>query len=386
MHRLRPASIFCAAGLAAAPALAQQTLDHPVGQTVGYQLDSGALANETDGVARVFSTLITVTDAAWLRLQFSRCDLPEGPYLATPSAQDGERQRLDAPAVKMWSDATAYFNGSAVVLELFAAPNTRGNRVAIEQLTAELRPGADGGPGQCGICGNDDRVPSSEDWSCRLMTVGCTASVFCEDSTLVSAGPCISGTLVAQFRVPASTSACATVNPPVNDQFPITTTQSINGGVGNDWSVLSVGTNGLGQRPFERYGALRRIATSPAGVGAACSFFGFGLDLTCTRSQTQQFSSGAITVVDAGDYQLNADVRGGNSGSALMVNNQIVGIVTHCSVGCPNFATRSDLASFVAGRNALALCDNSFTLTVNSAGAAAVPIQVSPPDLAGLGN
>jgi hypothetical protein len=50
----------------------------------------------------------------------------------------------------------------------------------------------------------------------------------------------------------------------------------------------------------------------------------------------------------------NNDVRAGNSGSGyLNASNQIIGVVTHCRVDCPNTATRIDLPAFVAARNAI---------------------------------
>lgn len=185
------------------------------------------------------------------------------------------------------------------------------------------------------------------------MPIGCSASVYTTNSCLVSAGHCISGNLVAQFNVPASLSNCNTVNPPVADQFPITSTQQQNAGVGADWSVLRTGTNGSGQRPFQRYGQLRRITPAPANTPDPCGMWGYGLDQTCTRSQTQQNSNGAITARLATSYQFNADVRGGNSGSGLISSGRIIAIVTHCQVGCPNHGTRTDHAGFTAARNSL---------------------------------
>ncbi|MHC4430064.1 MAG: trypsin-like serine peptidase, partial [Planctomycetota bacterium] len=200
--------------------------------------------------------------------------------------------------------------------------------------------------GQCGICGADDRVPSNELWSARLLPAGCTASVYNTSSCLVSAGHCISGGMVIQFDVPASNPNCSINHPPVEDQFPITSSDSVNGGVGNDWSVLVSGVNNLGQLPFARYGEMRPIASTPGSFGQTVTLWGYGVDNTCVNSQRQQTSSGTITFVGSTWYEFNVDLRGGNSGSGLMRNDEIIGVVTHCSFGCPNFATRVDLSSF----------------------------------------
>lgn len=345
----------------------QFTLENPVGQDMPYVTDSGAHANEDDGSVVAYSEVIRVDGAAWLRLFFSNIWLDIGSQIRVTSLLDNSSQTLDAASVRMWGDSTAYFNGDAVLLELLAAPGTRDNRVAVGWVSLEWatqrEPGhADfdspatprGGSGQCGICGSDDRTASSQDWSGRLLPIGCTASVYTTSSCLVTAGHCSSGQAqVIQFRVPASTSGCSIVHPPANDQFPITGRRSRNQGVGNDWGVMTTGTNGLGQRPFDRYGALRSIATSLANAGNPIEIYGFGADLTCTRYLTQQRSAGSVQTRFTTYYDFVADIRGGNSGSAMMVGNQIAGIVTHCRVGCPNIATRMDRPQFVSARESM---------------------------------
>ncbi|MFQ5415230.1 MAG: hypothetical protein ACE5E6_12305, partial [Phycisphaerae bacterium] len=157
--------------------------------------------------------------------------------------------------------------------------------------------------------------------------------------------------MVIQFNVPNSNSNCSLNNPPIADQFPVPLSSSINGGPGNDWAVMTTGTNNLGQTPFTRYGVLRPISTTVASPGQTAVVTGYGVDLTCTRSQTQQTSSGPISQVFSNAYTFQVDVRGGNSGSALMRNDEIIGIVTHCP--CPNIATRIDLGAFAAARASL---------------------------------
>lgn len=344
----------------ASVANAQNTLEAPVGDIVRFVYDSGPLPNARNEVVLMDQQVIQMPGSAWLRLYFDEAALDVGSFLRITSMKDGEVQILDNPSLGMWSNTTAYFNGDMVVIELFAGPNTKKNFFKIGQLGREMnfaRP--EGDPGQCGICGgSDDRVPSAQNFSGRIMPVGCTGSVYCTGDGMITAGHCVSGgsATVMHFNVPASLANCATVAPPVNDQFPILPGfQFEHAGIGNDWAAYRVGTNGLGQTPFARYGQMRALAAGPAANGTATNIFGYGLDTNCVRSQTQQQSAGAITQVDAQAYRFSNDIRGGNSGSGFLnAAGQIIGVVTHCSfAGCPGYATRHDDAQFAAAITAV---------------------------------
>ncbi|MCZ6653830.1 MAG: hypothetical protein O7D91_12490, partial [Planctomycetota bacterium] len=339
----------------------QSTLDYPVGQRQPHDVDSGVRDNQAEAFETVFENLVRIEDAAWLRIYFGEVTLAEGSYIRITSLWDGEVQKLDARELALWSNSSAYFNGNAVQVELVAGPGTKGNRVIIEQVAQQMRARrAAGGPGQCGICGSDDRRPSAELWSARLLPAGCTASVWNTGSCMVSAGHCVGGSMVMQFNVPDSNPNCTLNNPPVADQFPVASVQFTNGGVGNDWSVMTTGTNNLGQTIYERYGELRPISDVVGSVGEVVSVWGYGVDTTCTRSQTQQTSSGLIDAAVSTVYTFTVDVRGGNSGSGLILNDEIIGVVTHCP--CPNIATSVDHAAFAAARDALCPEDATTTL------------------------
>jgi hypothetical protein len=184
-----------------------------------------------------------------------------------------------------------------------------------------------------------------------MLPAGCTATIYNTQSCMVSAGHCISGGSVIQFRVPDSLSNCNLVNPPVSEQFSMTGVQSVNGGVGNDWAVLTTGTNNLGETAYQRYGVLRPIADAPPAVGQPVAVWGYGIDSQCTRNQTQQFHSATIASVGGTWIEHWVDITFGNSGSSLIRNDEILGIITHCP--CPGAATRIDHPSFAAAREAL---------------------------------
>ena len=95
-------------------------------------------------------------------------------------------------------------------------------------------------------------------------------------------------------------------------------------------------------------------AAQPASLGSATTFFGYGVDVTCARSQMQQLSFGNVLAVSSTTYEFNDDVRGGDSGSAHLFDHAIIGVVTHCSArGCSNKGTRIDLPAFVAARRSI---------------------------------
>ena len=204
--------------------------------------------------------------------------------------------------------------------------------------------------GGCGICGNDDRVPSSDNNFARLFPVGCSATVYNVDSCMVTAGHCLGQGGVVQFNVPSSNSDGSTNNPPVADQFPVLVEQGVNGGVGADYGALLIGTNGSGEKPYDRYGTFVPLADSVPSSGNL-EIRGYGVDENDpSRSQTQQFHDGPVTSLGGTSISYDVDVTFGNSGSSIVYNGQIIGVVTHCSSSCENYGNRIDDPAFVQVR------------------------------------
>jgi len=101
---------------------------HPVEQSeIPFDLSTGPLDNPTDGELLVFERIIEVADAPWMRLRFQQVDLEPGSYLLITSLQDGASQTLDRVSVVQWRHRTAYFNGSALRVQLYAGAETFGN-------------------------------------------------------------------------------------------------------------------------------------------------------------------------------------------------------------------------------------------------------------------
>ncbi|MCH2133385.1 MAG: hypothetical protein MK116_06520 [Phycisphaerales bacterium] len=326
------------------PDLVGTTLDFPVGEYQGINIQTGRSINMSPKPKVVWEDVLRVDNVAWLRLYFANVHLEGDSFIRVTSLHDGEVQELNADTVAMWSDTTAYFNGNALKIELVAGSFTIDNEFQITEYAYEIGV-ADRGDG-CGICGNDDRAPSSDNNFARLFPVGCSATVHNEDSCMVTAGHCLTGgSAVVQFNVPSSNSDCSTNNPPVADQFPVTNESGLNGGVGFDYGALSIGTNSLGERPYDRYNTFIPLATSIPGSGNM-SNHGYGVDSQCDRSQVQQTHSGPISYVDSTTVVYDIDVTYGNSGSSLVYNGEIIGVVTHCSYGCENYGTRIDTSGF----------------------------------------
>jgi len=334
----------------AAPAFAQMTLDRPLEEPTPYLRDSGAISNISSLARTVHEETVVVDQAAWVRIYFGDVMLGNGSFLRLTSELDGAVQELDADAMAAWENSSAYFNGESVLVELVAGPKTIGNRLVIAEVAWEASAAIPAG--SCGICGPDDRVPSDVDYAARLLPAGCSSAVYNTDSCMVTAGHCISGGMVVQFKVPASSSNCSLNHPPPTEQFPISQFAFTNGGVGNDWGVMVAGTNNLGEKPYERYGELRPIATTPPATNDSLTIWGYGIDDQCVRTQVQQTSGGNVTGVGSNFFNHNVDATFGNSGSSIMRNGEeILGIVTHCP--CPNWATRIDHPAFLAARESL---------------------------------
>lgn len=338
---------------AASTVFAQSTLDWPIGEMFPVGIDTGPIDNPSDQPALIFQQDVSWPAAAWLRLYFDSPNLPNGGYVRVVSALDGQMQQLDADGLEMWSNSTAYFNGDSVLLQVVAGPRTSANRLVIRELAAQLT-GEGGIASPCGICGSDDRVNSNADWSCRLMPVGCTASVYTEESCIVSAGHCAGGSnYVIQFRVPASNPDCSTNNPPISEQFPVLSQSWLSAGVGADWAVMTTGLNNLGQSAYQRYRQLRPISAALGNAGDTVRIRGYGVDSECVKSQTQQYALGPINSRSSTYYTFSVDLRGGNSGSGLIRNEEIIAIVTHCTENCPNYGTRVDRTDFRNARTNL---------------------------------
>lgn len=111
----------------------QAPIDHVLRHV---SVDSGSRDNATDAPAVVFSHLVEVEGAPWLRLMFDRAELPHGSLVLVTNLLDGDWMPLTAKTMSEWQNTTAYFNGSRLKVELIAGAHTTSNRIVMSRAMA----------------------------------------------------------------------------------------------------------------------------------------------------------------------------------------------------------------------------------------------------------
>ena len=309
--------------------------------------DSGLVPSPAGGIsAVVYSTLVEVPGAPWLRLGFGPTQLAgdpaaNGATIRITSLLDGAEQILSAETLAQWANTSAYLNGDAVLVELIAHSGTGASRLTIGTVTAGEPASPYSGASICGA--NDGRVVSSEAANARYLPAGCTAWIFNDaNKTFLSAGHCnIAAGGVVQFNVPLSNPDGTLVNPPPQHQYVVepTSIQAANAGLGNDWAYFGTFANSItGLTAFQAQAqAYVLAAATPALAGQTIRITGYG---TVTTPVPKKFNE--VQKTDSGPYagfagdivRYAADTTGGNSGSPVLnlSTGTVIGI--HTNGGC----------------------------------------------------
>lgn len=303
---------------------------------VDYVLDTGLVSNRGQARASVFETVVRVPEAPWLRLQFAEATLAAGSAIRVTSLKDGYSQVLDAYALQVWGNTSAYFNGDALRVEIVSNPGGEASRVVMLDLIAGLDAGFDS------ICGpTDDRVPSFDNRQGRAMPIGCTAWMIDDCARcFVTAGHCSSSSLqVIQFNVPPSLSSGTVQNPPPQDQYPVdvSSKQSVGGGTGNDWGYFGVQRNTTtGMTPWEAYGrqGYTLAPAAPSVGGQQIRITGYGTSSIGTMNQIQKTHVGPYVSKSGTLLRYATDTTGGNSGSPVVDETTGLAIGIHTHAGC----------------------------------------------------
>ncbi|MDX2118339.1 MAG: GC-type dockerin domain-anchored protein [Planctomycetota bacterium] len=303
----------------------------------------------------IWADVVDVPDAAWLRLYFKDVNLSgdaatqSGAYLRITSLLDGHTQKLNADALRQWNNSSAYFNGDRVLVELISAAANAPARVTIDRADVGVAPVMQGGYGPRSICGStDDRTLSSDPKNARHMPVGCTSWLINDtNQQFLLAGHCdpTSGN-VFQFNVPLSTSTGVTVNPSPDDQYVVdmTSKQSQNITIGQDWCYIGVFTNANhGLTPAQKMGGGTYIlaSTPPAVASQTIRITGFGTTsspVSNTWNQVQKTHTGPYRTFSGTTLTYSVDTTGGNSGSPIedLSTGRAIGI--HTNAGCTTTA------------------------------------------------
>lgn len=394
------------AALLVAGAVAAPQVDTPPSHSVPYRGDSGWVEpapSRSTKLELASSFTVTQPGVEWMRLSFEDVVLAGDPLagngaeLRIFSVKDGGLQVMNAVEVERWRSSSAYFNGDAVQIEVWAVPGTGTSRVLVDELEVGLAPTGS----ERSICGNlDDRQPSTDPRSGRLLPVGCTAWLIDDCAgCFLTAGHCTGNISVVQFNVPLSTANGTIQNPGPEDQYPVdaASVQSNGGqGVGNDWAYFGTFVNGTtGLTAIQAQGPGFTLS-APPNVGVAdIRITGYGTTSPRDQfNQTQQTHTGDLVTSTTTTVQYTADTTGGNSGSPVIheQSGNAVGIHTHG--GCSATGGQNSGTSFTRAelQNALAtprgICAAGIQLTnaptiVPRATATAVAVSPSGPVVPG---
>jgi len=313
---------------------------------IPLKVDSGDRAGAESGVEPVYSEVVTSSDAAWIRVLFDpSVTFLKGPlagegatFMQITSLKDGFFQTLNAQTLAEWGFTSAYFNGDAVRIEIFAAGGGSG-RVAVLGVHAGMA--MEGGVAT--ICGpTDDRCQSSEPRVGRTMPLGCTAWLFDnQQNAMLSAGHCAPGfnygaPEVVQFNVPISSQDGAPQNPSPSSQYVIdsSSVQFDDNGPGDDWAHFGVFNNSNTLlSPFVAQG-MRSFDRADADSSGLVRVTGFGLDDGWENQTNQTHVGGLVGAGPGATISYLADTKGGNSGSPIIRESDGVAIGIHTNGGC----------------------------------------------------
>ncbi|MCL4221967.1 MAG: hypothetical protein KJZ65_11440 [Phycisphaerales bacterium] len=333
-------------------------------------LDSGWVENTLpgSGYRQIWTGIQRQPGAMWMRLHFDFGALSgeygdvEATRLVLIGLDDGAVQILDGLDLIQWSMSSAYFNGDAVQVRVYASPGMGPSRVSVGSIEY-------GEPGflDRSICGSvDDRVPAIDPASGRLLPANCTVWLVNDLAYgMLTAGHCepTPGSVV-QFNVPLSTIGGSMRHPPPQDQYVVdpssVQTQSGSISTGNDWAFFGVFENpNTLLSPLAAQGSSYRASpTLPAADGRTVRVGGYGsvvLPMPLTYNFTYTTHSGNYVGSTGNTVRYTADTTGGNSGSAVIDESTGLAIAIHTSGGCNSSGANKGTATKNSGlRTALA--------------------------------
>lgn len=316
------------------------------------------IATGEEAAASPEPQIVCVPGAEWLRLDLAGSELPPGWMLRITSTEDGASQSLDAHSLAVWSSKSAFFNGDTVDVELQPPAGTIYSppaRAVVSRVAAGL-PGPH--PALRTVCGNDDRVPSSDARIGRLVLdpfdpqvpfidprPSCTGWITVTGA-LLTAGHCYDAPPVPQvieFNVPQNDANGNHNWSHPNDQYLVRINRVVwnyPNDVGQDWAVFDVAPNtNTGLLPAQAQGAFFRLSydLNPSMIRIT----GYGTDTEAVRDNTQQTDvgprlNGGPNCDSATDcwWEYQTDTETGNSGGPIIDAGSNLSIGIHTNGGC----------------------------------------------------
>ena len=313
-----------------------------VDRLVPLHVASGDQVNTEKQAKTVYSHLVRMDNASSMQITFGRTTLPQGTMLRMMSLHDGAMQHHTATTLKQWGNTSAWFNGSTVLVELVAEPNSSSTHFTIDGVIIIEQLGEDRS-----ICGpTDDRKLSYEDRDARGMPIGCTTWIIDDvNHTFLTAGHCADGGTsdigVVQFNVPLSDPNGNVQHPGPEDQY-ATDPESFQSGystIGDDWAYYGCFPNTeTGMTPYEAQNDFYVLSdAAPAVDGQLITITGYGTTSSPVPNeynQAQKTHTGPYTQLDGTAIGYQTDTTGGNSGSAVLneATGEAIGI--HTNGGC----------------------------------------------------
>ncbi len=308
-----------------------------------YKLSSGSYTGDQGGDKLVFSAIVAAPGAPWLSIHFGSFNLGKKSYIIMASQYDDKWQKHNQITLSQWSDYSAFFNGDAVKIELYAAPGDQNVSFSVDELV--VGDGFTPVESQCGP--TDDRIPSTDPAVGRIVSIGCTGWII-PNGSIVTAGHCLDATTatILEFNIPLSDPSGTINHPGPEDQYAIDQSSRVfvNGGIGNDYGVCKVFPNPItGLMPKEKQGAyftlVQDLAADPIRIT------GCGVD-NGTANQTLQTNSGPNAASSGTTMRYVVDTEGGNSGSPVIDENTHFALGVHTHGGCTTSGGNNSGTSF----------------------------------------
>ncbi len=341
-----------------AVSLSAQVREFPY-RSVPTMIDSGHVANRDLTAHAVFTHVVRSKGATWLRLRFGTATQLDGnSFVRISSLKDGYLQLFETWSLRDYRNASSYFNGDAVLVELVAGAFTSRNRLVIDQVEhgeVLVEPKSQCGP-------QDNRTPSTDPRAARQFPTGCTTWLISKFACC-TAGHCTSNAnQTMQFNVPLSSSNGRLNHPPPSEQYPYDaqSLRRLSAGIGADWAVAATLRNSTTSLyAGEKQGSWFELERPP--TSATIRITGYGVDRDQrNRTQTQQTHAGPLSYLRSTRLCYVVDTEGGNSGSPVIndTTGKAVGIHTHggCSTngsGCNSGTAILGRTDFINAMNAV---------------------------------